>query len=416
MISRYPLDPLTPDEIQQACDILKKEKMLATHHKFVQVSLNEPSQSELKNKARLPHRVAFICVLDSKKNETYEANVDLTLKSVVRWDLLPFDRAPFGQAPIMQSDYEICDRVVKSNPEWRAILKRRGLTDSEIDLVQIDPFAPGYFNDPKEKGKRLARAVCYYRADLAANGYGCPIEGLYVDIDLIKQSVLRVVDDGRNTPIPKKAMNLDAASIEEKRQPSKPINITQPEGPNFEVDGWRVRWEGWTFRVGFTPREGLVLHEIAFDGRPIIFRASTTELVVPYGDPSKTRRFHAAFDGGENGFGSSANALKLGCDCVGQIHYFDVAMADEAGNAKVLKHAVCMHEEDGGNLWKHVDTRRGTSETRRDIELVISSHYTIDNYDYGDFRRFGKDGSVRSEKKLSGILQTAATYPNMKYE
>ena len=32
-----------------------------------------------------------------------------------------------------------------------------------------------------------------------------------------------------------------------------------------------------------------------------------------------------AFDVGEGGIGSLANSLTLGCDCLGQIYYFDVS-------------------------------------------------------------------------------------------
>ena len=74
----------------------------------------------------------------------------------------------------------------------------------------------------------------------------------------------------------------------------KPIVITQPEGPSFTVDGTLVRWQKWRFRVGFTPREGLVLHTVGWEEggrvRPILYRASLSEMVVPYGDPSADPR------------------------------------------------------------------------------------------------------------------------------
>ena len=46
-----------------------------------------------------------------------------------------------------------------------------------------------------------------------------------------------------------------------------------------------------------------------------------------------------------------------GCDCLGPIYYFDALLSDSKGNPKPLKHAVCMHEEDYGLLWKHVEYR-----------------------------------------------------------
>ena len=34
----------------------------------------------------------------------------------------------------------------------------------------------------------------------------------------------------------------------------KPLEIIQPEGPSFEVNGYEVSWQKWRFRVGFTAR------------------------------------------------------------------------------------------------------------------------------------------------------------------
>ena len=40
-----------------------------------------------------------------------------------------------------------------------------------------------------------------------------------------------------------------------------------------------------------------------------------------------------AFDVGEYGFGALANSLELGCDCLGEIHYFDAASVDDRRRA-----------------------------------------------------------------------------------
>ena len=42
----------------------------------------------------------------------------------------------------------------------------------------------------------------------------------------------------------------------------KPLNVVQPEGPSFSVDGNMVRWQKWSMRVSFNYREGLVLHTV----------------------------------------------------------------------------------------------------------------------------------------------------------
>ena len=42
----------------------------------------------------------------------------------------------------------------------------------------------------------------------------------------------------------------------------KPLNVVQPQGPSFSVDGNHVNWQKWDFRVSFNYREGLVLHDV----------------------------------------------------------------------------------------------------------------------------------------------------------
>jgi hypothetical protein len=57
------------------------------------------------------------------------------------------------------------------------------------------------------------------------------------------------------------------------REDLKPLEIVQAEGPSFSVDGYDVRWQKWHFRVGFTSREGLVLHQLAYGitAAPVLF-------------------------------------------------------------------------------------------------------------------------------------------------
>ena len=124
-------------------------------------------------------------------------------------------------------------------------------------------------------------------------------------------------------------------------------------------------------RLGFTPREGLVLHTVAYRDqgrdRPILYRASVVDMVVPYGDPRPTYFHRNAFDIGEYGIGYLAKSLELGCDCLGEIRYLDAVVNDSGGGAVTIANAICMHEEDYGVLWKHSNMR---TDSRRDPALA----------------------------------------------
>jgi primary-amine oxidase len=108
------------------------------------------------------------------------------------------------------------------------------------------------------------------------------------------------------------------------------------------------------------------------------------------------------------------NSLTLGCDCLGVIRYFDAPMATEGGDPYVVEKAICVHEEDYGILWKHVDMHSGNTEVRRRRRLVVSSIHTVGNYEYGFFWYFYEDGMIQHEVKLTGIMQTMAVAPDEK--
>lgn len=76
----------------------------------------------------------------------------------------------------------------------------------------------------------------------------------------------------------------------------------------------------------------------------------------------------------------------------------------------MIKNAVCLHEEDGGLLWKHQDYRNGATESRRARRLVISFIMTAVNYEYAFYWTLGLDGSIHHEVKLTGLLATSVPH------
>lgn len=421
MTANHPLDPLTGTEIAAAVAAVRARTEAGPCLRFVNVELREPPKAEvLAWRAGQPlRREAFLILLRRDTGSAFEAVVDLASGTVTSWTQLAQDQAPFGQPAVMLEEFQAVERAVKKDPAWRAAVARRGLSEQDIDLVQVDPFSAGHFGYPEEAGRRCVRAVCYYREQPNDNGYAHPIEGLVAVVDLNREEIVTLIDEEEIVPIPRKKRNYEAKDLPSPRSDLKPLHIVQPEGPSFRVDGWKVEWQKWSFRIGFTPREGLVLHQLGYedDGRvrPIIYRASVTEMVVPYADPTANHYWKSAFDAGEYGLGRLANALELGCDCLGHIHYFDVPAVDDLGQPIVMKNAVCMHEEDYGILWKHNEFRTGVHETRRSRRLVISFFATVGNYDYGFYWYLYQDGTIQLEAKLTGIIQTAAVAPGQPY-
>ena len=159
-----------------------------------------------------------------------------------------------------------------------------------------------------------------------------------------------------------------------------------------------------------------MLHEVGWQEpggsvRPILNRASLSEMWVPYGDPGVIHRMKQVFDEGEAGLGALANPLRLGCDCLGEIRYLDALVPDQDGEPLRIPNAVCIHEEDTGIVWKHTDFYTDAVEVRRCRRLVVSSFSTVGNYDYGFFWYLHADGTIAFEVKLTGVLSTGAHVP-----
>ncbi|MGZ4430291.1 MAG: primary-amine oxidase [Gaiellales bacterium] len=405
----HPLDPLSGEEIEAAVRILRSARGLGEQVRFVSVELREPSKDTVE--AFRPgdpiDRRAFVVLLDRADGATYEAVVSIGGGDVHDWQLVP------GVQPaIMPDEFVECEAAVKASPEFREALRKRGIDD--LDLVMTDPWSVGYFGLEEESTTRLARALSWVRDRPGDNGYARPVEGVIPVVDLNTMQVLRVEDHGL-IPLPPQAGNYTPDEVGPLRDDLRPIEIRQPEGISFEIAGNQVRWQRWRLRVGFTPREGLVLHTVGYEDegrlRPVLYRASFAEMVVPYGDPSPSQHRKNAFDIGEYGIGAMANSLELGCDCLGEIRYLDAHLCDSRGNAIELKNAVCLHEEDVGMLWKHVDWRTGQTEVRRSRRLVVSSVATVGNYEYGFYWYLYQEGTIEAEVKLTGILSTSAAAP-----
>jgi primary-amine oxidase len=279
----------------------------------------------------------------------------------------------------------------------------------------VDAWPAAHFGRPEESERRLARCVAFVRPSPGDNEWAHPVDGVIALVDLNTLEVLRIDDHGV-VPVPPESGNFDVAAAAPLRDDVAPLEIIQPDGAGFTVQGRVVRWQRWRLHVGFTPREGLVLNQVGYeDGgrlRPILHRASLSEMVVPYGDPSPTHYFKNAFDAGENGVGVAASSLTRGCDCLGEIVYLDAVVNDASGRPVEIPNAICLHEEDHGVLWRHVEWRDGRGEVRRSRRLVISSFSAIGNYDYGFFWYLYQDGTIAYEVKLTGVLSTGAVAPD----
>ena len=413
----HPLAPLTVAEVEAAASAVKAAKGLSETARFVYVSLYEPPKHEViafEAGGPTPDRLVKVVMRERAEHATYEGVVKLPGGEVT-----DFKRVPGVQPSVMLEEFLASEDIVRNDPRWQEAMRKRGITD--FDLCMIDPWStpnvePGVGPDDG----RFVSPLTWVRDDPDDNGYAHPVDGVVTRVDLDTMTVVAVEDYGV-LPLPKMKANYSTAKItdpenipyfpEGPRQDVKPLDITQHEGPSFQLDGYHLTWQKWDLRIGFTAREGLVLHRISYAGRSIIHRASLSEMFVPYGDPSPMHYRKLVLDEGEYGIGLLTNSLELGCDCLGEIAYLDGVVNDNDGKAVTMPNAICLHEEDHGIAWKHTDFRTGYVEVRRMRRMVISSIVTVGNYEYAYYWYLYQDGTIEYEVKLSGVISNGVAKP-----
>jgi primary-amine oxidase len=398
----HPLDPLVAEEFRQAVAILRREKDVGERWRFASIELKEPSKETLQGFAEgdpIPREAVVVC-WNREDGQAYKSVVSLTGDRVLSWEHRP------GEQPNITADeFHECDAALREDPRVVEALAARGITD--MDLVLFDVWAyGGSLIAESYRGMRVGWADVWYRDFEDSNPYANPVNGLKFVVDLNRIELLEVEDDFVVDKPNIMGEYLPRHVPMQPRNGTKQLEITQPEGASFVLDGNELKWQKWSMRLGFNYREGLVLHTVGYEGRPVAHRMSFAEMVVPYRDPSPEHFRRTAFDVGEWGLGFMTTSLELGCDCLGEISYLDATLHDSRGEPYIIKNAVCIHEEDDAVLWKHVDEVAG-AEVRRSRRLVISFHATVANYEYLAYWRFYQDGNFECEVRATGIMVTS---------
>ncbi|WP_255194028.1 primary-amine oxidase [Natronobeatus ordinarius] len=414
----HPLDPLTPSEIDRARAVVLEEADPSEDARFVEITLSEPPKEALvafEDEGSKPDRRARVVVRDKEEKASYQGIVSLDEEELLEW--AEIDR---GQPRMIGEEFVEVEAVVTAHPEFREAVERRG---ADPDLAIVTAWSAGYDFVPADVGRdrRLAHGIAWVQGDEddeGAEAYNRPLSGIHAWVDLDEREVVKVVDTGpKNEDV---VTNLRThyyrEGKRELRDDLKPYNVVQPEGPSWAVDGNVVEWQNWRVRVGFNPREGLVLYDVSYDDdgeqRSILRRASWPEVIAAYNDPDPDHDWKTPFDVGEYGIGRLANSLTEGCDCLGYMHYWDAVLNDGDGEPQVIPNAICLHEEDYGLLWKHYDWRVDDTEVRRNRRLVISFISTIGNYDFGFYWYFYQDGSIEGQVRLTGCNATGLLGPD----
>jgi primary-amine oxidase len=460
---QHPLDPLTSDEIVAVSLTVRQYVATQTTVKairFIICSLLPPPKKAVLaslgialtpgGKPEAPRQIirkAEADLLDVVTGDSY--NVVVAFKDQ-KWEVEALDKLPEGAEPqISVEELNQCEEIVQRDPTVQKLAKDVGILPEQIFA---DGWAIGY-DDRFPKSIRVQQAFLFARLSEHENLYAHPMDFIPI-IDSLAEKVIHIdfpphynrsaegaptLTASSTEPPPLTADSLAASKRErvtppmkkfdflpdllvdepdhEPRDDVKPLHVVQPEGVSFKMNGHELEWQKWKMHIAFSHREGIALSTITYNDngevRPIFYRLSLAEMVVPYGAPEFPHPRKFAFDVGEYGMGTMANELSLGCDCLGQIHYLPGAYVAHNGSAVIIKNVICIHEEDAGVLWKHTDYRPGgRGQTVRSRRLVVSMACTLANYEYIWNYYFYQDGNIELEIRLTGILQVYCSNPN----
>ncbi len=386
-------DALTADEITIAVTVARAQDSTASDARIVSVTLEEPPKAQV---------LAAAAIIRTARVVTYSARDDALFETLVDVDsqLVRSTRRVVGQQPLLgMADSRAADAIVSRDARWRAALARRGITD--MNSVVAGAWSAGYFGDSTESG-RLVRMVPYLREGRNDRPFFRPIEGITATVNLTTGMVIAFADAGVVAVSPVRNVQVD--------NNAPAIVRDEVRSAGISVRGGSVQWRNWRLHVAPHAREGVVLHSVSFlDGaqeRSLLYRASVSEMVVPYGDPDQGWFVRNALDAGELGLGQFVVPLRAGVDVPDGAMFMSATIADEAGVPVEHPRAIALYERDAGLSWRYMDV------ARRARELVVEWISTVGNYEYAFAWIFHEDGSITQRSSLTGIMSVKGSAAN----
>ncbi|KAI9749406.1 MAG: hypothetical protein M1815_002543 [Lichina confinis] len=422
--SQHPFTPLTVSEIETAARLVKQLYPETVDLLFKTITLEEPNKDVVvplliaEHEGRSydsPPRRAFVSYYIHNTDKLHEAIVNVSTTEVERNVRL----GPNIHGSVDAEELVEMERIALEDESVKRELQQYGFPEGTVAVC--DPWI--YGSDGVDDDRRQYQCFLYVRdpmtpGELDCNHYAMPLDISPV-IDVATKKVTRIdrLPTGADTSIGKKRPYKVQPPSEylpnrqQLRTDLKPLHVVQPEGVSFRITrhgetGNVIEWQKWRFRVGFNQREGMVIFDTRYDGRPLFYRMALSDMTVPYADPRRPYHKKQAFDLGDAGAGGMSNNLKLGCDCLGSIHYLDGVVSNSKGEANNMDNVICVHEVDSGIIHKHVNYRTGAGVVARNRELVVQSIITVANYDYVLAWMFNQAGEVSYEVRATGIVST----------
>jgi primary-amine oxidase len=401
----HPLDPLDAGELLVIRDVLTRSGRFSPDTNFAWIQLREPPKQAVEAFSpggEFP-RQAQVDAIDYAKAKTYNIVIDLRGRQIIALNDLGA-----LQPGLTEHDDAIAREVIDADPRIKQALIRRGvdIPHRVSDAAVLHYMPVGVDRSLDREVNRLVRVL--FGSGRGSDGATAPyLDGLMAVVDVYRREVVRFHDSAgaASTRVPHDPFLPEARSP---RNRAKPLVMTQPHGRNFTVKDQVISWRNWQFRFGFNLREGLVLYQVGYQHgdrlRPIIYRASVSEVLTAYADPNELWSWMQIFDAASFGLGYLSIEALPGRQVPANAATLspllpEPSLAQFSGR---FNNRIYLYERDAGNLIYYQEGER--SVHARATELVIGSMVLLGNYAYGLNWVFRPDGSFAFEAELSGTV------------
>lgn len=398
-----PLNPLTPEEIDKAREIIVASAHYNQRMVFNEITLREPDKgavwqwvtgsSAFRAKTKLKREANFVI---TDRREVFEGIVDLDSGTLTSWV-----KNTGGGYSYLGSSAE-ATKALNEHPAWIASLKKRGITD--LSKVIAFGLSLGYYGPgDADPNRRLVKYTAYYDTG-DGNFFTHPIENLVATVDIDTNEVVKI-EEGAVVPIPMNDHGFDKNDASSTREKAKPIVIMQPKGVNYQITGQEISWQGWKFHVRLDPRVGPIVNAATFNDkgteRKVMYQGNLGGMTVPYGDPSMNWYWKTYMDAGEYGVGKSGRPLLVGSDVPNNASLIDATLNDDNGKPYTSPSVIGVFERYADADWTHKEG--DVTDARPRLELVVRFVATVGNYDYIFDYVFQQNGNIKVNVGASGV-------------
>ncbi|KKZ64130.1 hypothetical protein EMCG_01557 [[Emmonsia] crescens] len=347
--SPHPLESLLPDEIGRAANIIKTNYSKVAL--FRAIYLMEEPKSLLIDYLTAEHRgiqrqqlsrkacVQFDLAGDRK---TYEAIVNLDYEEEIYCHSLE-NSSQFISYPVNRYSEEkfimniACQKSIIFQDQLRQFCLPPNVE------VEVEPWL--YSNPITDS---IVGSCHVYSTQLQQHGlrYIGPLP-LRVTMDRRKGEISSVQVAPSGGSLDGHQINTGCSNVVDHCAPMIQKPISSPsldQSQVYEKMSSLVEWRGWRFRIGFNPKEGPTIHDVAFDGYSVLYRLSLSELAVLGSDPRHIWNEKQIYPFKTHGLNISPNSL-YPCAHEGSVGYLDAVICSLSGKPFIIENAICIYTE-----------------------------------------------------------------------